>query len=234
MQDQCKSIAVIGNGPSLKGFSFPSLGEVHALGMNAAYRYWDKIGWYPDHYACIDDQLIETHHEAIYRLVTQKQVKTAFVLAKILDYHPDLLTLDNVYYLESFHGVRWKRCQDKHNIPRIQTKEFKESDPSKVTTGAYSIRFAAFLGYTEITVLGIDLKYQEIIPEATRGDDIKLEITKTPTKNPNYFFDDYQQKGDKYNVPNPSVHNGNLHVRSLELVANDLVEFSMECQSQKL
>lgn len=220
-----KSIVVIGNGPSLRNFDWLSISSVHTLGMNAAYRYWERINWYPDHYACIDDQLIETHHNEIYRLVKEGRVKTAFVLAKILDYHPELLTLDNVFYLESFHNVRWKRCQDYHKIPRIQAKEFRESDPSKVTTGAYSIRFAAFIGYTEITTLGIDLKYKEIIPEAKRGSDIKLEIVETPKVNPNYFFDDYQQKGDKYNVPNPAVHKGNLHVRSLELVANDLVQF---------
>ena len=226
MTKYSKSVVIIGNGPSLRGFEWSSLDNVDTLGMNAAYRFWEKIDWYPDHYACIDDQLIETHHDAIYCLVKEKVVKTAFVLTKILDYHPDLLELDNVYYLESFHGVRWQRCQDSHKIPRIQAKEFKESDPSKVTTGGYSIRFAAFLGYIEITTLGIDLKYKEIIPEAKQSGDIKLEIVETPQQNPNYFFDDYQRKGDKYNVPNPSVHKGNLHVRSLELVANDLVEFN--------
>ena len=26
-------------------------------------------------------------------------------------------------------------------------------------------------------------------------------MEKTPDKNPNYWFDDYQQKGDEYNIP---------------------------------
>ena len=28
-----------------------------------------------------------------------------------------------------------------------------------------------------------------------------LVMEKTPEKNPNYWFDDYQQKGDEYNIP---------------------------------
>ena len=67
---------VLGNGPSLKGFDFARLDGVASLGMNAAYRYWDQIGWYPTYYACLDDQLIQTHHqdmrgirEVIFRVV---------------------------------------------------------------------------------------------------------------------------------------------------------------------
>ncbi len=44
MTDLC---IVMGNGPSLKGFDFTRLNGVTTLGMNAAYRYWDQIGWYP-------------------------------------------------------------------------------------------------------------------------------------------------------------------------------------------
>jgi len=35
-----------------------------------------------------------------------------------------------------------------------------------------------------------------------------LETTKTPVKKPNYFFDDYQRKGDRFNVPDsrPDLH----------------------------
>jgi hypothetical protein len=35
-----------------------------------------------------------------------------------------------------------------------------------------------------------------------------LEMTSTPGQNPNYFIDDYQQKGDRFNVPDslPDLH----------------------------
>ena len=30
-------------------------------------------------------------------------------------------------------------------------------------------------------------------------------MSKTPTKNPNYWFNDYQQEGDKFNIPRPEI-----------------------------
>ena len=32
--------------------------------------------------------------------------------------------------------------------------------------------------------------------------DNRLEVTDNITDNPNYWFGDYQQKGDRYNIPN--------------------------------
>ena len=79
-------IIVLGNGPSLKGTDFLEFNHVDSIGMNAAYRFWEKIDWYPTHYICLDDQLIETHADAIYNLITTNKVKTAFLIVKILEY----------------------------------------------------------------------------------------------------------------------------------------------------
>jgi hypothetical protein len=71
-----KKVVVLGNGPSLKGFDFLSLHGVDTIGMNAAYRFWDRIGWYPNHYVCLDDRLIETHAAEIFRLIATKKVES--------------------------------------------------------------------------------------------------------------------------------------------------------------
>lgn len=221
---QKDKIVVLGNGPSLRAFDFSLLDGVDSLGMNAAYRHWERINWYPTHYVCLDDQLIETHANAIYTLIKEKKVKTAFLISKILDYKPGLLDFNNVFYLESFHTARHNRVSGK-GIPFINSLYFKESDSSKVTTGAYSIRFAAHLGYKQISILGVDLRYIEILPEADIQDGIKLVMKETPKSNPNYFFDDYQRAGDKYNVPNPASHDRNLHIAAFELLASDSIQF---------
>ena len=61
MNNKQNQVVVLGNGPSLKGFNFLCLSNVDSIGMNAAYRHWERINWYPTHYVCLDDQLIETH-----------------------------------------------------------------------------------------------------------------------------------------------------------------------------
>ena len=61
------------------------------------------------------------------------------------------------------------------------------------------------LGYKYIGIIGIDCNYVEIIEGAKKIDNNKsniLTIADNIKKNPNYFFDEYQIKGDKYNIPN--------------------------------
>ena len=46
----------------------------------------------------------------------------------------------------------------------------------------------------------VDCNYVEFVDGCVKdGPGLKME--KTPDKNPNYWFDDYQQKGDEYNIP---------------------------------
>lgn len=211
-------LVVLGNGPSLKDIDLRTLSRVDTIGMNAAYRHWDRIGWYPDHYVCLDDQLIETHAGAIHEMVMSGKVRTAFLLAKILNYYPDLRDRQNVHFLESFRGLPKKASlrglRQQHSTP------IKGLDPVNgiVTTGAFAVRYGAHLGYPEIAILGVDLRYVEIIPEAQSAGGVKLVIAETPKHNPNYFFDDYQQAGDKYNIPNPGQ---DLHVAAFRNIARD-------------
>lgn len=212
-----KKLVVLGNGPSLKGLDLRSLNGADTLGMNAAYRYWERIGWYPDHYACLDDQLIETHASAIHDMIVAGKVKTAFLIAKILNYYPDLRNRKNVFFLESFK-ISARKSAYLRGL-RIQSSiPFKGTGYLEHTTGAFAVRYGAHLGYLDIAILGVDLRYVEVLPEARHAGEIKLVMADTPQQNPNYFFDDYQRAGDKYNIPNPGW---NLHVSAFQRVAAD-------------
>lgn len=211
-------LVVLGNGPSLKHVDLHSLSGVDTIGMNAAYRHWDRINWYPDHYVCLDDQLIETHASAIHQMIVSGKVRSAFLLSKILNYYPDLRDRQNVFFLESFRGLPKKASL--RGLKLQSSIPIKGLDPVNgiVTTGAFAVRYGAHLGYSEIAILGVDLRYVEIIPEAQSAGGVKLVIAETPKHNPNYFFDDYQQAGDKYNIPNPGQE---LHVSAFRDIARD-------------
>jgi hypothetical protein len=71
-----------------------------------------------------------------------------------------------------------------------------------------------------VYLLGIDCNYVEILDEAEKGQGTELTIVKTPKDNPNYFFDDYQQPGDQYNIPNP---NRDVHLESWREIAERLL-----------
>ena len=60
-------------------------------------------------------------------------------------------------------------------------------------------------GYKKIVLLGCDCNYVEKIDEAISYDvnaPHKLKINKDVKTNPNYWFDNYQQVGDCFNLPN--------------------------------
>ncbi len=219
-----RTILAIGNGPSLRGFDFSALEGCDTLGMNAAYRHWDRIGWYPTYYCCLDDQLIQTHHLEIRRLVEDNLVRGAFVHGSFFQLHPDCIRDERFWSFDQFNAHWFKKRGEATGRPFVESPAFATSDGRKVTTGSYAVRFCAHLGYEVIGLLGIDLKYVEILPEAEKGEGIALRIVKTPEHNPNYFFDDYQRAGDRYNVPNPEVHQGNLHVQSFRVLRDDFFQ----------
>lgn len=212
-------LVVIGNGPSLRGFDFAHLSGVSTLGMNAAYRHWERIDWYPDIYVCLDDQLTLTHKDSIHSMIRNRKCRIFFLLADILKWYPELASYKNVYFLHSFYRTSWSKISENHNIPFFDSPFFNRQPEDPITSGSFSVRFGAFLGFETIGLIGIDCHYKNIIPEAISHGDIKLEIAFTPERNPNYFFDDYQQKGDRYNIPNP---NSNIHLSSFENVRDVL------------
>jgi FkbM family methyltransferase len=213
---------VLGNGPSMRGFDLHRLSGLVTLGMNAAYRHWDRIGWYPNFYACLDDQLIKTHHLEIERLFTNGLVKKVFVHGAFFEKHPHRLGHPDFTSFDQTSEYWFKKQGKQLGLaPIYHFPAFRMTNPSKITTGSHSIRFIAHLGFERIITMGIDLKYVEIIPEASPTEGNGLLIKDTPISNPNYFFDDYQQAGDLYNIPNPTSHSGLLHEQALALVAED-------------
>ncbi|WP_093993412.1 hypothetical protein [Flavimaricola marinus] len=206
----------------MKGFDFTRLTGVHSLGMNAAYRFWDKIDWYPTYYSCLDDQLIISHHDEIYRLWKEGRIQRFFVHGSFFDYHPDCIGVPEFFSLDQVlpHWYN-KRGKGQGWVSLVDNPAFKTQDTTKITTGAFATRFCAFMGHDTLALMGIDLKYVEILPEAEKAEGVALVMKETPKENPNYFFDDYQKAGDKYNIPNPDVHGNELHIQSFRLVKSD-------------
>lgn len=202
--------AILCNGPSLRGFNFAQeLSGYATFGMNAAYRYWEKINWYPEHYACLDVALGLSHKDAIASLIKH---------SKELGIHHFLLRENLIQALGELGQRPEVSCLETlfETVPTI----FRSR---RITTGSHTLLWAAWLGYKDLILLGADANYTELLPEARQIGDLKLEITTTPKHNPNYFFDDYQRKGDIYHVPNPNADKGDrVHVAAWETICPSL------------
>ena len=222
---------IIGNGPSLRGFDLHRLAGIPTLGMNAAYRFWDRIGWYPDHYACVDDQLILTHHAEIERLCVHGLVGSFIVHGTFFDFHPHRMSDPRFTAFEQTASYWYRQKGAAMGLePLFEKPAYRMRDGSKITTGSTAVRYVADLGYRKLYLIGIDLRYVEIIPEAEPTEGTGLRIKQTPRHNPNYFFDSYQQTGDLYNIPNPSDHNGRLHADAFTDIRDDFAHFGVDCR----
>lgn len=201
------TLFLLGNGPSLKGVDFERLRRFDCLGMNAAYRYWHEIKWYPRYYACLDLVVGLSHKDAIADLIRRSDeygIDLFFLRPNLVEALPqDLRSSSKVIVFDRF-------CESRLG-----------DAPKGVTTGSHSAIIGALLGYGRLALLGIDCNYVEEVKGSKRAGGIVLEMTETPKENPNYFFEGYQAAGDKYNIPNPSP---DLHVQSWRAVAPLLKE----------
>ncbi|MCC5997012.1 MAG: FkbM family methyltransferase [Oceanicaulis sp.] len=188
-----RRLLLIGNGPSTRilaeaGFhNLPA--DMDTFGTTAAFRYFERIGWWPTYYALADRKVAFHHRETFARLLEDPAVTT------------------RCFFLS------WK----------VSDSDRMELIPHS-STGSFCLMKALELGYKEIFLIGMEGDYVEKIPESRalgRGEierngfgvlnlspvESKLRIiTRTPKRNPNYFFDDYQQKGDIYSLPQSVKH----------------------------
>jgi len=189
--NQASTAFVVGNGPSLTNFDFSQLTAHHWVGMNAAYRHWERCNIYPTYYACLDLLVGLSHEKAIIDMVSRAeelQIKS-FLLRDNLISRSDILQ-------DSSYVVNYDKC----------FKSIPNRVLELVTTGSHSTVWMHSLGYKQIILLGIDVNYIEHVKGSQvileDGEQYKLKVTQKKP-NENYFFEDYQRVNDIYTVPNP-------------------------------
>lgn len=200
---------VLCNGPSLRGVDLRQLPRVATFGMNAAYRDWDRIGWYPTHYSCLDE-VVGMHHAAAIGAMIDRQGRGG--PAKFL------LRRNLIEHLQA-PAVR----AEVGNYDDL-TDSLPPLARQPVTTGSHTLIWAVTLGFRRIFLLGADSNYVEVVEGAEVLQDTVLHIVREG-QNPNYYFEDYQRPGDRYNLPNIG---GETHLRSWRVAAAVAAEAEAE------
>lgn len=201
---------VVGNGPSVEKDVLDRIPNRCWMGMNAAYKYWDEKEKYPRYYSCLDPVVALQHAKEIVRMLGENIIEEFFLHEAIIEAYPDLVNDPRVTFRDKFmahSGI----------VPVSQLSNYKQ------TTGVLATRFCIERGHNRLCLLGIDCNYVEQISEAVVGKQYELVVNKDVTRNPNYFFDNYQEKNEKYQVPNPTVHSGNLHLQSFIALRQDII-----------
>ena len=180
-----KTIVVMGNGPSLGDVDFDLLKSYDTYGLNSAYRAYERMNWYPKYFGCFDYIVTNSHRNSFKKLVESSPIERFFFLEQIAP-SPKV---QKVWLLP--YGAS-------NRLPQDEADFYYFTDGG--SSGANASQTAICMGYEKIILVGVDCSYVEFLPE-TEQEGVKLRIGKTPEKNPNYWFDDYQQEGDEYNIP---------------------------------
>tara|TARA_R110000803_G_scaffold154378_4_gene219160 strand:- start:4609 stop:5355 length:747 start_codon:yes stop_codon:yes gene_type:complete len=180
-----KSSVIIGNGASLKEFDFTKIDreKYNVIGCCLAFRHWDKIDWYPDIYVNADDVVIK--NPEVIEFIKKKKCNQYIVSNKLKEVWKEYPKDGTILFIQDMMCVP--------NSCFKYVKNYCSGTASLITSMDISL---------DISILGMDNDYVEFLPECKKLEDGTLEITETPEDNPNYFFNDYQRKGDIYNVPN--------------------------------
>lgn len=184
-------LIVMGNGPSLKEIDFDQLRKYDTFGLNGAYRKYEELKFYPTYFGCFDFIVCNHHKENFSKLVLNSPIKQFFFLT------PN-------YFDE--------KVQNNHRFTKLNfIHPYRDGDSSfnyfidMGSSGANATQAGILMGYKKIILVGCDANYIDFVEGSERQGD-HLIIKETPEKNPNYWFDEYQQTNDVYNIPLAQYH----------------------------
>jgi hypothetical protein len=201
-----KILFIMGNGPSLGEImnnpTYLNFIKKHdSFGLNSAYRAYKEYNFYPTYFGCFDYVVNESHKKNFEQLVlANNSIKEFYFIGSAKE--KQLLYNSNVYNNKKFIKFNFINCSlDDYKGISMTLNEYYNPGSS----GANALQIGIMKGYKKIVLLGCDCKYLEVLKEAKIDSGNKLEIVKNIDNNPNYWFNDYQQIGDKYNIPNTST-----------------------------
>ncbi len=170
---------VIGNGPSLRPEDLTTLfnNNIPCFASNNIFKIFDKTVWRPTYYVCEDILVLEDLHKKI----SQTNFDFKFIPINYKWYN-DIKISNAHYFLQSFE----KNIELSDNIPH--------SIVCKSTVTTTAIQLAAYMGYTEIYLLGVDHSYR-----TTRDNAGNIIVDPTAT---DYFDNNYAETMKKKDIPN--------------------------------
>ena len=179
-----KEVCIFGNGKSLENFDFQKIdrSKYDIIGTGMAFRYWNKIDWFPNIYVNVDTVVCQ--NPEVIKFVKEEKCQF-YILSK------SMLQIDQTLNPE--------KCLFIEDLLQFPASSFKYVRNWCSGTAAV---VCSLDRYYKLHLFGFDCDYVEFIPECIENVDGTLTIERTPDVNPNYFFNDYQRVGDIYNKPN--------------------------------
>lgn len=158
-----KRCFVIGNGPSLKAADLEKLKGEITFGANRIFKIFPKTDWRPTYYVCIDYLMYGADHKEINSIDSKLKfvpLERALAAGEIYDDITYYNRVVNCVSVEEGKVVRGTEFNFSNNIEEVvyggQTVLFD------------AIQIAAYMGFAEIYLLGVDCNYKlEVLEDGT-------------------------------------------------------------------
>jgi hypothetical protein len=174
---------LIGNGPSLNRTPLHLLNGEHTLCFNRFNLMFERLAWRPTMYATIDDRVLLDSIDEVNEIIPQ--VRHAF----LPDLHPH--NIDFTRRIAPAENLYWLR------LDRLSFSDRLPSCGINKTVTNVGLQVLAFLGFTEIFLVGVDMDYQ--MPRDVEQDG--RDWTSTSDTDPNHFDPRYFGAGRRYHQP---------------------------------
>ena len=195
MTKMCKTILLIGGGPSTKllvDYGFENI-PVDTFGMGACYRYYERINWWPTYYGWLDVKTVTSHEQALKRVVEDSEIPVErYYFSRRISDSPKLTVVPHQSTGSGLFRIARGLGYTKILLIGIECKYVERIKESRPLTKQESDVFRARVGPP---ISELDSYFGKNL----------LTITETPEHNPNYFFHGYQQEGDVYSKPNVAI-----------------------------
>lgn len=197
---RAKTLVIMGNGPSLGPImNDPEMLQVlrglDTFGLNAAYRAYDRYGFYPTFFGSFDFRVCDSHAQAFAELVHGQNPIRRFFFAK-----QDVFD-DATKAHPRFQRIGFRPAPRGVSVQTEMSRSFDRFDDCG-SSGTNAVQAGYLMGYRHFILLGVDCNYVEILDGVKDLDGIRYEVVDDIKENPNYWFEGYQVKGDKFHKPN--------------------------------
>lgn len=143
---------IVANGPSLRAEDLDLLhrrGEI-TFGMNRIYKLFDRTEWQPTYYVCEDELICQSQQAEINAV----EAKEKFIPIELKWWHD--ISIENACY---FH-LNYK---EQERYPFGFSADIAHQIDCRGTVTCSCMQIAAYMGFSEIYLLGVDHNYRVTI-----------------------------------------------------------------------
>lgn len=199
---------IMGNGPSLKKMDLVKLKDEVVFGCNSIFLLFDKIPWRPTYYTCVDSRVLPDRASDIDAVLRAHPEITAFFPA-MLQEHSGLRRRFFTREIIAPGANRYYFNERQNSLANLPGSMFS-TDIDDVVIQPYTVaitmlQIAAYMGFSEIYLIGCDTTY--VIPDSVKKEGltakgkIGLALTSTKDDDPNHFDPRYFGKDRQWHDP---------------------------------